>query len=84
MQERIVKACIKHPKTWGLHPGRRHGDILQRMYGTGALDGLPGESMFGFLTSEGRFVDRIEAAIIAHDAGQIEKPQRCLQSQDLW
>jgi hypothetical protein len=83
MQERIVKACIRHPKTKGLHVGRRHGDILQQMYDNGAMEGLPGDSMFGFLTSEGRFVDRIEAAMIAYEAGQIEKPQLGLQSQDL-
>lgn len=38
----------------------------------------------GFMTSYGRFVDRHEAAKIAYEAGQIEKPLEVLFSEDVF
>lgn len=38
----------------------------------------------GFITSDGKFVNRIEAAKIAFASGQIDRPKRYLFSEDLW
>lgn len=58
------------------------------MYQQIAITGLKtfecGESVQGFLTNKNRFVDREEGAIIAFDAGQIEKEKETLYSEDLY
>ena len=38
----------------------------------------------GFITNEGKFVDRVEAAKIAFECGQIKKEKRILFSEDLY
>jgi len=64
--------------------GRRHNNILTTLKEAG-IDRLTlGESAQGFITSWDRFVSREDAAIIAHDAGQIDKPKTKLYSEDLY
>jgi hypothetical protein len=43
-----------------------------------------GNNMQGFLTNKNRFVNRKEAAIIAYDAKQIDKPTEVLFSEDIY
>ena len=50
--------------------GYRHHDILIRFRGEVSTN--PSDQ--GFYTSQGRFVDRIEAYKIAYNAGQLKSP----------
>ncbi len=86
--ERIVAAAIQIENiTISLPQPARHGHVLAC-----AVDYLsvePGVGVQGFLTSEGRFVNRIQARQIAHIAGQNptysgnpQSPE--LFSEDLW
>jgi len=79
-------ACIAPDgSVWHLPRPCRHHHILWTM--ARAFDGhmvMPDDQ--GFWTSEGRYVQREEAARIAVLAGQIEKPNwpPDLYSEDLW
>lgn len=85
MSETITNAAIQHGGiTYSLDRPGRHGDILKLMAGV-RVDRLPIQpEEQGFLTSEGRFVDRKEAMRIAFDAGQIEEQKSELFTEDLW
>ena len=79
-KERIHKAAIKTLK--GIYQGRTHEEAMGDMmwhndYPNGS------EVVQGFITSEGRFVDRTEAAQIAYKAGQTEENMGSLQSRHL-
>ena len=87
MAETVVAAAIQWQGiTISLPKPARHSHILWA-----ALDDLLGKehvavSTQGFLTSEGRFVNRIEAKNIAYIAGQIKETPNPTQlfSEDLW
>lgn len=76
----IVNSAIL--KDGVIYTGRRHCDIFNSAVPLGSLKG--GEQ--GFITDEGKFVDRIEGARIAIECGQIIKLQwkPNLYSEDLW
>jgi hypothetical protein len=85
MAERIIRAAIMlDGRVWHLPPPKRHHDVISKIFLTG---GEPGRGVQGFLTSDERFVDRVEGLRIASDAGQIvEKhgnPDE-LFSEDMW
>jgi hypothetical protein len=85
MAERIIRAAIMlDGRVWHLPPPKRHHDVISKIWNTRAD---PGRGVQGFLTSDERFVDRIEGLRIASDAGQIiEKhgnPDE-LFSEDMW
>jgi len=87
VSERIVAAAVYHGATISLPPPARHHTILQSMdieMGIQAA-AVPPQAQ-GFITSTGRFVNRVEAFYIAFNAEQItsgsEGPQ--LYSEDLW
>jgi hypothetical protein len=62
--------------------GRRHHNIIMTKK---ILSGNKShEDIQGFLTSDDRFVDRIEAGEIAFKANQINKPTDCLFSEDIY
>lgn len=87
MQERIVAAAVAaYGAIWSLPRPARHGDILTVIHDAGLSAVVPGPEAQGFLTSEGRFVGRREAASVAVRTGQIEAPQwpPDLYSEDLW
>lgn len=65
-----------------LPPPYRHHHVIQRHHSTTGISGSGLRQ--GFLTNTGRFVDRTEAAKIAHTAGQIAEPKPWLFSEDLW
>ena len=85
MPERIAAAaCLDGCLVLTLPRPARHHDILHTMYDAG-LD--PNVAKQGFLTSEGRFVDRMLACTLAQRAGQIVKkhgPDNELFSEDMW
>lgn len=60
--------------------GYRHHDILIRYKGIVQTNILAQ----GFYTSKGRFVDRVEAAKIAKNAGQVKECVDRLYSEDLY
>lgn len=89
MQERIVAAAVHaYGATWSLPRPHRHHHILWAIDKAGLCAMTPGPDAQGFLTSDGRFVGREEAANIAVAAGQITRDQmvskRDIFSEDLW
>lgn len=89
--ERIVAAAIQYRGiTLSLQPPARHHTILQTM---DILAGISQDELHssyqGFLTSDGRYVNRIEAFYIAYKANQLLSEKRHsgkpeLYSEDLW
>lgn len=92
--ERIVAAAVQYRGvTLSLPPPARHHTILQTM---DILVGISQDELHssyqGFLTNEGRYVNRVEAWYIAYKADQLihlkgdeksfRKPE--LYSEDLW
>ena len=64
--------------------GRRHNNILTTLKEVNINRLDLGTSVQGFITSDDRFVNRTDAAIIAYDAGQIDYPKEILYSEDLY
>lgn len=64
--------------------GRRHHNCFHIISMILGNERQKGNETQGFLTSEDRFVDRREAAKIAHEAGQTEKFKGKLFSEDLY
>ena len=88
MMETIVAVGnLLDGKIWTLPSPARHGHVLWAMdqvHPGRAIECYP--QYQGFVTSEGRWVDRTEAASIAITAGQIKalKWPPYLYSEDLW
>ena len=86
MSETIVAAAIRYREVAISQPRpARHGHIIRWMADLG-LDVVQPEDQ-GFTTSDGRFVDRVEARRIAVDAGQLLPNARShdeLFSEDVW
>lgn len=83
-----------YPHTGLVFSGWRHGDCFTTLHAWADLlsieqrdqigeDQIAGRNQ-GFLTSTGRYVDRVEAATIAYTAGQISTPKQILFSEDLY
>jgi hypothetical protein len=85
MADREIIECVAiefADLTLSLPRPNRHHHVIQRYH---ADTGKTGSGVRqGFMTSQGRFVDRSEAARLAFAAGQIEKPKPTLYSEDLW
>jgi hypothetical protein len=85
-RETIIAAAVQYGATISLPPPARHHTILQTMnLVMNITDDAALMANQGFLTSAGRFVNRVEAFYLAHRAGQIgskDVPQ--LYSEDLW
>lgn len=82
-QEIIACCAIEFTElTLSLPPPCRHHHVIQRYHATTGRSSSGKRQ--GFITSQGRFVDRSEAAQIALAAGQIEKFKPLLYSEDLW
>lgn len=86
--ERIAAAAIRvGGVVWTLPPPARHCHLLRAWSEAHWTDGEPariGEHEQGFVTTAGRFVEREDAARIAHAAGQLAKIISPLCSEDLW
>lgn len=80
--ESILRAAVKRgEEVFSLSRPARHGHILRYMTLTRE------ETEQGFITSEGRFVSRLEAGVIALAAGQISQTSSqsgALYTEDLW
>lgn len=74
----IREAAVKD-RNGRIYNGQRHQDIYRIM-----PDGLVKDSTDGFITSDGSFVTREEAAKIAFDCGQITEQKDKLISEDLY
>lgn len=82
--EHIIRAAIRLPDgtLYSLPRPARHYQILDDM----GVACCP-LAVQGFLTSEGRFVCRKEARVVAEQAGQIQEgacKSEWLYSEDLW
>lgn len=64
--------------------GRMHNNVLTTLKALNIEKQSLGESIQGFITSDNRFVDRVEAAQIAFSAYQVEKCIDELNSSDLY
>lgn len=87
--EKIVAAAIQYDGiTFSLPQPARHGQVMHSVEAAGCLNpDAMAHACQGFITSEGRFVNRQEARYIAHKAGQNPKTtgsSRDLYSEDLW
>lgn len=88
--ERIVAAAVYHGVTFSLKAPARHHTILQSMSVVLNLpDVVLANATQGFLTSTGRFVNRVEAFGVAWRAKQLEHSEEPKQgpelfSEDLW
>jgi hypothetical protein len=80
----IVKAATR--RGYAVYLGYRHADIMELMRLDGVIsigDPLKMDEQ-GFLTSEGNFVSRTEAADIAFKAGQIKSGIYSLDSYQVF
>ena len=88
MSERIVAAaCQWEGLTFSLPQPARHGQVLHSMEVAHLPDYAIHGCCQGFVTSTGRFVNRVQARQIAYIAGQNPGEtggQRDLYSEDLW
>lgn len=81
----IECAAIKHlNKVYSLPKPNRHHNIIQFIFETNGY--YEQNSVQGFLTTDGKFVDREEAMIIAKDNNQVKETIMLtkLFSEDLW
>ena len=60
----------------------RHHDLIRGMALAGHSAPVGGEQ--GFITSEGRFVSREEAGVLAFSAGQTDRPIMSLLTENVW
>ena len=74
---KIVAAAIR--KDDKIYEGKRHHEIINS-HPPGFFQGCHQ----GFVTNDGFFVTREEAAEIAFLCGQLRRPKRALFSEDLW
>jgi len=76
----IKSAAIK--QNGKIYTGRMHGEIIYDMV---LIDGVkpPIDGEQGFITDDGKFVDRKEAAKIAFECGQTKKQLDFLYSDEL-
>ena len=65
-------------------PVHRHPDYLQICAAFGYREWEVRRDMDGFLTDDGTFLDREQAAQYAFENGQITEPVDLLFSEDLW
>lgn len=85
-----IEASAVHPRggePTSLPAPARHHDVIAYLAKRGFGPGDMGPARQGFMTTKGRFVDRVEAFDIAKRAGQLLRkgqPGGRLYSEDLW
>ena len=75
----MIREAAIRDKDGRVYVGRRHNEIFPLM----TEEQIKG-SVQGFITYDGFFVTRAEAAKIAFDCGQITEPKDHLFSEDLY
>ena len=81
MLARIVCAAIRVGGR--IYTGRRHGVIMRNIW-KDRPEQCIGQNRQGFLDSDGNFVSRKQAGIIAYRNGQTSMLRDNLMSEDLW
>ena len=76
----IVRSAIL--KEGIIYTGHRHHDCIHEIVTRTGVRPAGGEQ--GFLTDEGRFLNRVEAVDHALKCGQIKEWKKRLYSEDLW
>jgi hypothetical protein len=74
-------AILERGRVW---TGLRHHEIIRDIVAELGLEAAPILGEQGFVTDDGRFVEREEAAKIAFAAGQIPGPKKVLFSEDIF
>ena len=85
--ETIETSAVKKPDGVVIDLPRpaRHHNVIAKICEEPGVKYVGSDSVQGFITSEGRFVDRQEAFAIAANAGQIIiQSNHILFSEDLW
>lgn len=86
MRERLVGVAIVVDPLQGIiavQKNGRHANVIHSLAKAGCDIPVVGEQ--GFITSEGRFVDRLDGKKIAQAAGQCGKTEfNQLYSEDVW
>ena len=82
MNEAIKHAAVKSVDGW-IFIGKCHADCFHKAHHLKVKMSQKAEDQ-GFVTDNGRYVQRGEAAVIAVKAGQKERLERLLFSEDLW
>lgn len=80
--EKILHAAVKS-ETGLIFVGKCHGDCFWQAANMKIKMSQRANDQ-GFMTDNGRYVSREEAARIAYEAGQIDKKIEYLFSEDLW
>lgn len=83
--EKIIESALKYPDQT-IYTGKRHSDCFQKAIES-SQHSIQENPTQGFITNQGRFVDRKEARKIAIESHQCSiktiKPNELL-SEDLW
>lgn len=82
MKEKILHAAVKSKDGW-VFIGKCHADCFHKMRNIN-IEASPKAIDQGFVTSEGRFVDRKEGAFLARCCGQVNERVNILFSEDMW
>jgi hypothetical protein len=80
--EVIKHAAVKSVDGW-IFIGKNHGDCFHKAHHI-KIKLCSKEKSQGFVTSLGRYVDRVEGGEIAFKSGQIDKETNMLYSEDIW
>jgi len=80
---KITEAAIKYGQT--IVTGRRHNNCFRKLYEL--VDDVDKTKIKqGFVTEDGKFLDRMETLVVVRMNGQLTKPLigSVLTSEDLW
>lgn len=88
----IAAAAIRHVdgRLFAVAAPGRHGDVIHAMVECGIVERVTSEHLQGFVTFDGRFVDREAAWRVAEELGQLlpraptDKRGGTLYSEDVW
>lgn len=73
MTEKIICAAVLVRSTGAMYYGHRHSSAVKSMFDEGDGDA---DYIEGFVTTDGRFVNREAAMIIAIESGVLSHPQK--------
>lgn len=79
----LIKHAAVKAEDGQIFIGKHHADCFHKGFSIKYKMSKKSEDQ-GFMTSEGRFVGRVEGAEIAFASGQINEPTKKLFSEDLW
>lgn len=80
--EVVKHAAVKSKDGW-IFIGKHHADCFHKAHNVNIKMSSSADDQ-GFITNNGRYLKRSEAAELAFKSGQIDKPTQLLFSEDLW